>query len=165
MASRNVQTRVYEFGCFRLEIENRLLFCRGEQVSLQPKTFDLLLLLVERRGRVLTKDALMEEVWPDAVIEESNLTQNVYMLRKILAADPDGNKYIETVPKRGYRFVANVVELKEDMEGRVIPFRNLVTAPAPGDTESRPAATESLQQQQVGPHISSPLASPDPPAA
>ncbi len=102
----------WEFGNFRIDLENRLLLHRNEIVALQPKTFDLLLLLVENNGRVLGKEELMKRVWPDAIVEESNLTQNIYLLRKVLDADLRDQKYIETLPKRGYRFTVPVNELK-----------------------------------------------------
>jgi len=73
-------------------------------MSLAPKLFDLLVFMVERRGRLLTRDELMKGIWPDTVVEENNLTVNVSLLRKILGDAPDGKPYIETIPRRGYRF-------------------------------------------------------------
>ena len=93
--------RIYEFGPYRLDCAERLLWRDGEVVPLQPKVFDLLLALVERRGRLAGKDELMEEVWPDTVVEEANLTNNISILRKTLGAN--GQQFIETMPKRGYR--------------------------------------------------------------
>ena len=83
----------------------------GETLPLKPKVFDTLLLLVENRGRVLDKDELLSRLWPDTVVEESNLSQNVYLLRKALG--DDGEAYIATMPKRGYRFVASVNEVED----------------------------------------------------
>ena len=100
--------RIYEFGPYRLDCAERLLWRDGEVVPLQPKVFDLLLALVERRGRLAGKDELMEEVWPDTVVEEANLTNNISILRKTLGAN--GQQFIETMPKRGYRFVGLVKE-------------------------------------------------------
>ena len=97
MASNIRESSFYDFGSFRIDIENRLLLNRGEVVTLQPKTFDVLLLLVENRGRLLSKDELMLRIWPDAVVEESNLTQNIYVLRKLFSTDASGTKYIETM--------------------------------------------------------------------
>ncbi|MGH9901241.1 MAG: winged helix-turn-helix domain-containing protein, partial [Pyrinomonadaceae bacterium] len=74
----------YEFGRFRIDAVNRLLFRDAEPVALQPKTFDTLLLFVEHRGEVLGKEELIRRLWPDSFVEESNLTQNVYVLRKVL---------------------------------------------------------------------------------
>ena len=99
-----------EFGAFRLEVvERRLWRDRTEPVQLPPKVFDLLVLLVENRGRLLEKSFILESLWPGTFVEEANLSVNVSLLRKALG-DGSGETYIETVPKRGYRFVANVTE-------------------------------------------------------
>ena len=104
----------YEFGPFRVDVANRLLLREGEPVPLTIKAFDTLLALVENSGQVLEKDELMKRVWPDAVVEENNLTQNVSALRKIIGEDTSGRRYIETLPRRGYRFVGNVQEVFDD---------------------------------------------------
>src|SRR4051812_19350451 len=100
----------YRFGSFRVELEDRLLRRNGEVVTLTPKSFDLLLFLIENRGRVLDKEALMTGVWPGTCVEESNLTKNIFLLRKSLGDRPDGKPYIQTFPRRGYRFEAEVVD-------------------------------------------------------
>jgi len=105
----------YEFGPYRLDGAERLLWRDGEVVPLQPKVFDLLLVLVERHGRLLEKDELMKAVWPDTVVEEVNLANNISILRKTLSQN--GREFIETVPKRGYRFVASVREIVEEGSG------------------------------------------------
>jgi eukaryotic-like serine/threonine-protein kinase len=99
----------YEFGSFRIDTANRLLLRNGEPVSLKAKAIDTLLLLVERNGEVVEKDELMTHLWPDSFVEEGNLTQNIYMLRKALGE----MQYIETIPRRGYRFSAEVKEWDE----------------------------------------------------
>src|SRR5690348_3523034 len=96
----------YEFGPFRVDVENHLLLRKGEVVPLPPKAFDLLLALVEDSGRVIRKDELMKLVWPDTFVEEANLSYNVFTLRKALGEVSDGNGYIETIPRRGYRFTS-----------------------------------------------------------
>jgi Tol biopolymer transport system component/DNA-binding winged helix-turn-helix (wHTH) protein len=93
---------LYEFGLFRLDVGKRLLLRAGQAVPLKPKTFDLLVLVVSGRGRVLTKAELMRNLWPETFVEESNLTFQISTLRKALG-DP-GAEWIETVPKHGYRF-------------------------------------------------------------
>src|SRR5262245_57492967 len=103
---------IYEFGPYRLDGAERLLTRDGEGISLQPKVFDLLLMLVERHGRLLEKDELMKAIWPDTVVEEANLANNISILRKTLSEN--GERLIETVPKRGYRFVAEVCELTNE---------------------------------------------------
>jgi len=100
--------RFYGFGRFRLDTLNHVLVRGGEAVPLKPKVFDTLLVLVENHGRVLDKDELMARLWPDTTVEESNLTQNIYVLRRTLSQGPEDTSYIETVPRRGYRFVAPV---------------------------------------------------------
>src|SRR5262245_12529246 len=100
--------QIYEFGPYRLDAAERLLLRDGEVIQLQPKVFDLLLALVERHGRLLEKDELMKLVWPDTVVEEANLANNISIVRKTLSEN--GERFIETVPKRGYRFVAPVRE-------------------------------------------------------
>jgi DNA-binding winged helix-turn-helix (wHTH) protein/TolB-like protein/Tfp pilus assembly protein PilF len=103
--------RLYEFGPFRLNVTERLLQRSNEAVPLTPKVIDTLVLLVENSGHVLGKDELMRELWPDSFVEESSLTQNISLLRKALGESGHGQQYIETIPKRGYRFVAGVREV------------------------------------------------------
>src|SRR4030095_3114544 len=101
--------RLYDFGPFRINSVQRVLSRDGEVVAMTPKQFDLLLLLVENHGRVVEKERLIEEVWPETAVEEGNLTTNIYMLRKVLGEDTNGQQYIQTLPRRGYRFVGEVV--------------------------------------------------------
>src|ERR1041384_1769101 len=97
----------YEFGRFRLKTAERVLLREGEPVPLTPKVFDILVTLVEHGGQVVAKDDLMKRVWPNTLVEEGNLTQNISLLRKALGESPGGVQFIETVPRRGYRFVAD----------------------------------------------------------
>ena len=99
---------IYEFGQFRLDREARMLLSGGKTVALTPKAVELLLVLVEKRGQLVSKDDLMQAVWPDTFVEEGNLTSNISILRRQLGVLPDGGEYIQTIPKRGYRFVAAV---------------------------------------------------------
>src|ERR1041384_7223425 len=108
-----MSARFYEFGPFRIDKVNHVLMRDGETLPLKPKVFDTLLLLVENQGRVLDKDELLTRLWPDTVVVESNLSQNVYLLRKTLDDELGGEVYIETMPKRGYRFVARVNEVED----------------------------------------------------
>ena len=105
---------LYEFGPYRLDTAEQLLLRDGEPVPLTPKSFETLLALVERSGHLVEKDELMKVVWADAFVEESNLTNNVYALRKLLGPGENGSSYIETVPKRGYRFTAPVKKLSPE---------------------------------------------------
>lgn len=102
------------FGPFRLDARERLLLRGGQPVALTPKAFDLLVHLVERPGRLVEKQALMAALWPEAVVEEANLAYTVSALRKALGDGQDGEQFIQTVPTRGYRFVAPVVEAPRD---------------------------------------------------
>src|ERR1044071_9617232 len=106
--------RLYEFGPFTLDPAERVLTRDGRPVPLTPKAFDLLLVLVENGGHLLGKKNLMEAVWPDSVVEEGNLTFTVSSLRKALGEDRKEPQYIETVPRSGYRFVADVRVLEGD---------------------------------------------------
>ena len=98
----------YQFGPFRLEVGERRLLCEGRAVPLRTKVFDTLRVLVEHSGRLLTKHELMQSIWPDTVVEENNLNHNISTLRRALGEQVTGQRYIETVPRVGYRFVADV---------------------------------------------------------
>jgi DNA-binding winged helix-turn-helix (wHTH) protein/Tol biopolymer transport system component len=101
----------YDFSPFRLDLERRVLLREGKVVPLTPKLFDTLLALVERHQDIVSKDELLKFVWPDSFVEEGNLTQNISMLRKLLGENADDPHFIETIPRRGYRFVAEVREI------------------------------------------------------
>ena len=98
----------YEFGPYRLNPGERVLSRNGETISLAPKAADILTMLVVRAGELVPKDELLKQVWPNTFVEEANLTQNIFLLRKVLGQKHTGPKYIETVTRRGYRFVADV---------------------------------------------------------
>jgi DNA-binding winged helix-turn-helix (wHTH) protein len=106
--------QLYEFGPFRLDVMERRLLLAGETVALTPKAFDLLLVLIERKAHLLEKDELLKLVWPDTFVEEANLPYNISLIRKALGDAENGQHYIETVPKRGYRFIASVREVREE---------------------------------------------------
>src|SRR4029079_3012254 len=110
----------YEFGRFRLKTAERILLREGELVPLTPKVFDILITLVENRGQVVEKDDLMKKVWPTTFVEEGNLTQNVSLLRKALGESAGGVQFIETVPRRGYRFVAQISESWEASQTSIV---------------------------------------------
>jgi DNA-binding winged helix-turn-helix (wHTH) protein/pimeloyl-ACP methyl ester carboxylesterase len=126
------QTQAYVFGRFRVDAGKRLLFANGELVALTPKAFDTLLVLVENRGTVLSKEELMRLVWADQIVEENNLAQNIHSIRKSLGEGSEGVKYIETIPKRGYRFVADV---------------EVLTEPPPASLAARPPAATRPKTQ------------------
>src|SRR5436305_2199117 len=138
--------RDYEFGDFRLDTVKRQLLRRGGQtVPLTPRVFDTLLYLVRHPGKVLGKDELMRAVWPDAVVEENNLNQNVSTLRRALGESRGEHRYILTVPGRGYRFVAEVKRHAsagvQAETPSVSSIRNLAVLPfTPSVAENRDAA-------------------------
>ena len=107
----SAETKVlYEFDKFRCDPREHLLLCHGKAVSLSPKSFEILVALIRSNGRLLMKDELMHQVWPDSFVEEANLTVNISALRKALGETSAGQQYIETVPKLGYRFVVPIAE-------------------------------------------------------
>lgn len=117
--------RFYEFGPFRVDASERVLLREGKPVMLTPKLFDTLLALVERSGHIVEKAELMETVWPGTFVEESNLSSSVSLLRKTLGSAEDGQPYIETVPRRGYRFAA-AVELTDQSADLIVGRRTRV---------------------------------------
>ena len=130
---------VYEFGDFRLDAGKRLLWRAGAQVPLTPRVFETLLYLVEHHDTVLDKERLMEAVWPDSIVEENNLTQNISTLRRVFGETPGSRQYIATVPGRGYRFVAKIKMSEADAgpEARRIPE----AAIAPAEKKTEPGAS------------------------
>lgn len=112
--------QLYEFGPFSIDSAERVLLKEGRMVPLTPKAFDLLIALVENSGHLMEKDELMQRLWPDTFVEEANLSNNISLLRKALGDDASGHHYIETVPKRGYRFVARVREFQEESSDLIV---------------------------------------------
>ena len=132
----------YEFGRFTLEPDEQRLLHDGVPVSITPKAFDILVALVRRAPRLVSKDQLLKEVWPDAFVEEANLPVHISALRRALNEGVEGERYIETVPRRGYRFVAPV---RADAEAEATLPEPLATATEPGaDTSQVPAFADSL---------------------
>src|SRR3989442_663320 len=104
--------QVYQFGVFRLDAANRLLYRDGDLIALPPKVFDTLLLLVTKSGQVLTKDEMIKQLWPDTFVEDGTLAQYIFLLRKALG---DSAKWIDNHPRRGYRFTAPVEECDREL--------------------------------------------------
>jgi DNA-binding winged helix-turn-helix (wHTH) protein/tetratricopeptide (TPR) repeat protein len=105
--------KLYEFGPFRVDVEREILLRSGEAVSLTPKTFQVLLVLLRHGSAGVSKDQLMKEVWPDTFVEEANLSRTIFMLRKALGESPKDHRYIVTVPGRGYRLAADALTTAE----------------------------------------------------
>ena len=115
-------THLFQFGEFTVDGDQKVLLCNGLPRQLAPKLFDTLLILVQNAGRIVGKDELMNQLWPDTFVEEGNLTFNIRQLRKSLGDDARQPRFIETVPRRGYRFIAPVKELLS--EDRIITAHN-----------------------------------------
>jgi DNA-binding winged helix-turn-helix (wHTH) protein/TolB-like protein/tetratricopeptide (TPR) repeat protein len=108
------RSHFYNFGSFRIDTRERLLLRDGEPMPLPPKVYDTLLVLVENSGHIIEKEELMKAVWPDTFVEDANLTVNISALRKALGQGVSEHQYIETVPKRGYRFVSTVTRANDE---------------------------------------------------
>jgi serine/threonine-protein kinase len=151
---------LFHFGVFRLDAGERVLLRDGRLVPLPAKALSTLLVLVRRNGHVVEKDVLMKEVWPDEYVEEGNLAQHIFMLRKALGEGTEGPAYIETVPRRGYRFVAALKEVEDEDHDKgidslaVLPFFNASDDPnmeylSDGITESIMNSLSHLPQLKV----------------
>lgn len=149
MATKDERT-FYDFGPFRIDAAQRVLLKNGEPVRLTPKLFDTLFTLVQSGGRIVGKNDLMEAVWPDVAVEEGNITANVSLLRKILGEDKEARGYIETLPKRGYRFVAEVRETTGENYNLIVRRRrtraHIVTREEFEDEEADALSSEDAAQ-------------------
>src|SRR5438046_6618775 len=114
---------LYEFGPFRLDPEKPCLWRNGEPVALTPKAIETLLVLIQQNGKLVEREALMNAIWPNTFVEDGNLNFNVSMLRKALGTDEAGEQYIQTVPRHGYRFCADVREVNEEVPAQVVDRR------------------------------------------
>lgn len=122
---------IYRFGTFELDVEERRL-TKGEQVvALTPKAFDVLVILVERSGHLVEKEGLIRAVWRDSFVDESNVARIIHTLRKALNEDENGNKFIETVATKGYRFVAPVERLNGLSADGATPAKEARDGPTP----------------------------------
>src|SRR4026208_107860 len=118
---------IHRFSDFTIDIEQRVLLRGGKAIPMAPKVFETLLALVENHGRIVLKEELMKRLWPDTFVEESNLTFNIQQLRKSLGDNAREPLYIETIPRRGYRFIAEVKPL-------ATPIAPVQTKPVPRAT-------------------------------
>jgi DNA-binding winged helix-turn-helix (wHTH) protein/TolB-like protein/Flp pilus assembly protein TadD len=135
---------VYEFGNFRLDTAKQLLRrLDGTPVPLTPRVFETLLYMVEHHHTVLDKEQLMEAVWPDSIVEENNLSQNISTLRRIFGETPGSHRYIVTVPGRGYRFVA---EVNERADNGIARMNNQATTPTPPENRTESATAKDRQR-------------------
>jgi TolB-like protein/DNA-binding winged helix-turn-helix (wHTH) protein/Tfp pilus assembly protein PilF len=141
---------IYQFGDFRLDPEKRLLSRDGSLVPLTPRVFDTLLYLVSHHGEMLEKERLMDAIWPDSIVEENNLTQNISALRRVLGETPGTHRFIVTVPGRGYRFVATV---EHGTAGAVPPDRESPEAHPIVEVESSTLAGPPLSPKRSRPTV------------
>ena len=137
----------YEFGQFRLDPARKILLRDGVPVTLTSKAFEMLQVLIERSDKVISKDELMQALWPDSFVEESNLTQHISVLRKALGETPQDHRYILTFPGRGYRFAESVrfvsgQALDPEEEGSSLQPEGVVEQRAP--SSSRPGSLKRL---------------------
>lgn len=130
----------YEFGPFRLDVRARRLLRDGEPLPLTPKDFETLVLLVTNRQRVVTKAELMTRLWPESFVEEANLTQHIFTLRKALGDQSDGRPYIDNIPRLGYRFAADVRGATPDDESPALTASSAPPGPSYTATRWRNAA-------------------------
>lgn len=140
----------YKFGPYCLDMEERVLRRGEEPLTLPPKDLETLLVLVERAGHIVDKEELLEKVWPGVFIEEGNLSRRIFNLRQVLGDGTDGQKYIETIPRRGYRFVA---ELQKDADEDAAPLaasqESAAPAPDPKQITPRPTRTRALWSMAI----------------
>lgn len=148
-----------EFDHFRIDPEERVLTSDGKPIALSPKAFDTLLVLAQRCERVVLKEDLMKSLWPDTFVEESNLSQHIFQLRKALGENAQDPQYIVTVPGRGYRFSRKVVEISADDGDLVVQSRSIQTVTVE-ETESSPSASGlfSILRQRLGTLVLSAIA-------
>src|SRR2546423_1556652 len=107
---------LYEFGLFLLDVTECVLCRNGHEITLTQKQYEVLLILVENSGHIVKRETFMQNVWPNSFVEDANLTQNISNLRKKLSEEDNSRQYIETLPKRGYRFTAPVKKTIEESE-------------------------------------------------
>jgi eukaryotic-like serine/threonine-protein kinase len=112
---------LYEFGPFQVDPDKRVLLREHQPVAITPKAFEMLLALLRHSREVVTKESLMKALWPDAFVEEANLSQNIFVLRKALGDTPEDRRYIVTLPGQGYRFTAHVRTVMQEGEDLILP--------------------------------------------
>jgi DNA-binding winged helix-turn-helix (wHTH) protein/Tol biopolymer transport system component len=147
--------RIYEFDEFRLDAENLLLLRSGETVQLPIKAVQILLTLVEANGRVMKKEEILKRVWADTFIEESNLSHHVAVLRRALGEEKNSKKFIETIPRRGYRFIAPVTEIESGTDEVIKSERTRTQIIEEEEIEIR-EPIESISAETAAPETSAP---------
>ncbi len=135
---------VYEFGPFHMDPDKQVLLRDGQRIAVTPKTFETLLVLVRRGREVVSKEELLKEVWPDSFVEEANQSQHIFKLRKALGDTLEGERYIVTLPGRGYRFAVPVRTITESGDVLIAQMRSraqvLIEEQVPEPVETQPVA-------------------------
>ena len=134
---KRFQVFSYQFGPYLLDLEEQRLLRDGQPVAMTPKVFDLLRLLVQHSGHLLTKEQLLKEIWPETFVEEANLSRAVSVLRKALGDGLPDEKYVETVSKRGYRFVAPVSIGARVDDDKPVGTQSVATEPTASSARAR----------------------------
>src|ERR1700728_2639424 len=155
MWERQDSPSAYEFGPFVLDTLQHALLKDGKPVPLTPKTYDSLLVLVQNSGRMLSKEELMRILWPDSFVEESTLTQQVSMIRRVLGDSASDPRYIVTVPGRGYRFIPEVLRCEDNQERS---SSNVLTAQVFGGTGDRESEDQTTKAGMVARKSLEPIA-------
>jgi DNA-binding winged helix-turn-helix (wHTH) protein len=156
---KEVKNRFYEFEGFRIDAKERVLSKNGEIVPLTFKSFDVLLTLIQNKGRLLEKEELLQSVWAGAIVEEANLKNCISALRKALGDSPHQSRFIQTLPKLGYKFVAPVIALP-DRDAEVIVEKYIsaeiiidevegIFAPLDSDKMVKPVNGKTLEQRSA----------------
>jgi eukaryotic-like serine/threonine-protein kinase len=141
--------RFYEFGAFFVDASERVVIRNGSFVPVTPKAFDTLMVLLERPASIVEKEELMRRVWPDTAVEENNLTQNISALRKALGVGTDGRGYIETVPRRGYRFMVPVRQGGDEISEVIVRERTKSTVIVEEESETQGSGLIGLSPGQL----------------
>ena len=149
------ENHLYEFGPFRLDLSERQLFRDGKPLSMTPKAFETLVMLVRKSGRIVEKDDLLAEVWKDTFVEEANISRHIWMLRKTLGENENGQSYIETIPRRGYRFIADVKEVGNGGDQLVVERRSITRITAEEEDEVASQKNEIAQDFSLQPPAAS----------
>lgn len=152
----DLKNKQLEFGPFAVDIAGQQLLRDSKAIPLPPKAFDTLLFLLSNSRRLVTREELMKAVWPDSFVEDGNVSVNIFQLRKVLGGMEDGRPFIETVPRKGYRFCAEVrtIDLLDESSTPLVlqPSDSLRPAPLEGDSGPRPPLLHTEQEAEAMPH-------------
>ncbi|HEY1252935.1 MAG TPA: tetratricopeptide repeat protein [Thermoanaerobaculia bacterium] len=139
------EREIYEFGPFRLDVAEHSLHDGRRPIALKPKVFETLVLLVRNAGHLLSKQELMSRLWPDAVVDETNLNKNIWLIRRALGETADSSEYVETVPRVGYRFIGAVRRVEPEPP----PAVEAAPVPTPAPEPARAAAADSARPRRL----------------